>query len=397
MKLIQAIMKKKPKITIGVLAVVGTLLAARLLFFGNSAQTTYLTEVVRRGDIVQSVNATGDVTAIQLVSLGAQVSGQIQKLYVRLGQLVQKGDLVAQIDSTTKLNELNINKAKLDTYKAQLKSRQISLRVAQKQYDREKALFAGEATSRENLENAEDALAAAKAAVNELESLIRQTQIAVNTSEVNLGYTKIMAPLSGTVVAVYVEEGQTVNANQTTPTIAQIADLGQMSIKVQISEGDVTKVKPGMEVKYSILGEPGSFFTTTLQSVDPGLTTMTDKSYNESTSSESAVYYYGKLIVPNPDGRLRIGMTVQSSITIASARDVLMVPSIVVKRNGDKSFVNLLGKDNMLVERQVEVGLSDNMNTQIVSGLSEGDVVVSSQMSAGELAGAANVRLRVPR
>ena len=395
-------MRKAFKIAILAVALLCILLFIYFKFAGSDEQVTYLTEKVIKGDIVQTVNATGDIAAQQLVSVGAQVSGQVKRLYVHLGQQVNKGDMVAEIDDLTQVNELDINKAKLDTYKAQLVSRQITLKVAQKQYDREVTLFKQNATSHENLENAEDALAAAKAAVNELQSLIKQTQIAVNTSEVNLGYTKISAPLTGTVLSLHVEEGQTVNANQTTPTIVQIADLSQMEIKLQISEGDVTKVKPGMPVSYSILSEPGVMYETTLQSVDPGLTTLTDKSYDTSSSSSSgssstAVYYYGKLVASNPQGKLRIGMTVQSTITVASARHVLIVPSIAIHQADGQVYVNLMQKDGGIVEKVIETGISDNMNTEVISGLNEGDVVISSQMTAGEISGSMGSRMRAPR
>jgi macrolide-specific efflux system membrane fusion protein len=372
------------------------LIALLFYLFAPGQKITYLTETVRRGNIVQTVNATGDIAALQLVSVGAQVSGQILKLHVQLGQQLNKGDIVAEIDSTTQLNELNTGKAKLRTYQAQLQARQITLRVARKQYEREKSLYAREATSRENLENAEDAYAAAQAAVDEMQSLIQQTSIAVNTAEVNLGYTRISAPLAGTVVAVHVEEGQTVNANQTTPTIVQIADLGMMEIKIQISEADVTKVRPGMKVEYSILGEPGQIFTTVLQAVDPGLTSLTDKKYQENTASESAVYYYGKLTAPNPEGKLRIGMTVQSAITIAAVENVLMAPSIAIQQRHGLHFVRLMNDNGIPVEREVETGLSDNINTEIKSGLQAGDVVVSAQMATEEM-GAVNTRMRSPR
>lgn len=143
-------------------------------------------------------------------------------------------------------------------------------------------------TSQQNLENARDTYATARANVNEMESLIKQTQITINTDETNLGYTKIRAPLNGTIVSVPVEEGQTVNANQTTPTIVQIANLGDMEIDIQISEGDITKVKPGMPVDYTILSEPNTIFHAKLDSIDPGLTTLTDGSYSKSSTSSSS-------------------------------------------------------------------------------------------------------------
>ncbi|MDR1396974.1 MAG: efflux RND transporter periplasmic adaptor subunit [Desulfarculales bacterium] len=373
------------------LALIAVCLLAYTMF-SEDDKVTYLTERAGRGDIIQTVSATGDVAARQLVSVGAQVSGQIKKLHVQLGQLVERGGLVAEIDSTTQLNELNINKARLGTYQAQRLSRQIALKVARKQHERELELFKQNATSHENLENAENTMAAAKAALDEINSLIKQTEIAVSTAEVNLSYTRISAPLAGTVVAVHVEEGQTVNANQTTPTIVQIADLSQMEIKLQISEGDVTKVEPGMKVSYSILGEPNVFYETVLQSVDPGLTTLSDQKYGVASSSgssaESAVYYYGNLIVSNQEGKLRIGMTVQSTIMIAEVSGVVILPTVALQQEAGVTFVNLLDdKSYQTVRREVETGLSDNLNSEIKSGLQEGDTVVSAQMADGEALG----------
>lgn len=212
-------MRKHIKLIVSVAALLLFLLIIALVFSGGEEKVSYLTETVQRGDIVKTVNATGEVAAGQLVSVGAQVSGQIEKLAVQLGQEVKKGDLIADIDSTTQRNDLEINKAKLNTYEAQLVSREIALKVAESQYEREKKLKTRDAASDESLENAENTLAAARASVDETKSLISQTQISVNTAETNLGYTRILAPMDGTVVSVPVEEGQTVNANQTTPTI----------------------------------------------------------------------------------------------------------------------------------------------------------------------------------
>ncbi len=356
---------------------------------GNQEKLDYITETVRVADIRKVVNATGEVGAVQLVSVGAQVSGQIEKLYVSVGQQVRKGDPIADIDSTTQRNDLDINKAKLDTYHAQLAAKQVALKVAQTRYNREAQLKKTNSTSRESLEDAENALATAKAAVAELESQIRQAQIAVNTAETNLGYTEISAPLDGTVVAVPVEEGQTVNANQTTPTIVQIADLSRMEIKIEIAEGDITQVKPGMAVDYTILAEPGATRRAVLDSIDPGLTTLSDGAYesSSSSSSDSAVYYYAKAVVPNSDGALRIGMTTQNVIVVESVDQVTAVPSIAVFiRPGGEAYVRLLRPDGSVEERAVETGLSNNMLTEIRSGLQVGDKVVSAQMTRAEAA-----------
>ena len=153
---------------------------------------------------------------------------------------VKKGDMIAEIDSTTQQNEVDSTKAKLKSYQAQLTAAQITEKVAQQQYDRTKKLAEQKAASAEDLENAEDVLATAKSRVTELESTIKETEIALSTAETNLGYTRITATLDGTVVSVPVKVGQTINAAMNTPTIVQVADLSKMEILIEISEGDVT-------------------------------------------------------------------------------------------------------------------------------------------------------------
>ena len=186
-------------------------------YFQPEPQTSYITETVKRGDISQTVSATGEISPSNLVSVGAQASGQIKKLYVKLGQQVKKGDLIAEINSTNQVNTLNTEKSKLETYQAKLVSAEIALNSAEKKYKREAALWKENATSKEDLESAQDALAAAKANVAELKASIKQTKISINTAESELGYTRITATMDGTVVAIPVEEGQTVNAVQSTP------------------------------------------------------------------------------------------------------------------------------------------------------------------------------------
>jgi len=357
-------------------------------------QVSYLTEKVRRGDIIQTVVTTGEVASAQLVDVGAQVSGQIERLLVVTGQKVSQGELIAEIDSTSQRNELATSQARLESYEAQLLARRTALKTAQAKYDRELKLKQRDATVEENLDNAEQALASAQAALAETESLIIQARIAVDTAETNLGYTRITSPLAGTVVSVPVEEGQTVNASQQAPTLAKIADLSRMEIKMQISEGDVTKLRPGLRVSYTILSEPDRVFTGVLDSVDPGLTALSDGGYTGSTAAGTAVYYYGKLKADNADGTLRIGMTTQNTIIIDEARDALMVPSIAVNPTGlDTAVVRVLEK-KLPADRTISTGLSDNMNTQVLSGLAEGEEVVAAQMSAAEVESAATVRMR---
>ncbi len=395
---------RNPKVWIGASTILVLIVAAvSFWILTQEDDITYMTERVRSGNINQVVEATGEVAAVNLVSVGAQVSGQIKKLYVVLGQEVKQGEMIAEIDSQTQENTLNTDKAKLSNYKAQLEARKIILNISKKQYDRELVLIKTNSTSQESLENARNAYATAKANVNEMESLITQTQIAINTDETNLGYTKIRAPLDGTIVSVPVEEGQTVNANQTTPTIVQIANLNDMEIDIEISEGNITKDKPNNDVTYTILSEPNTIFKAKLDSIDPGLTTLTDGSYDKSSStsastssSSEAVYYYGRAYVENPEGKLRIGMMTQNTIHVTSAENVLIVPSITITSRQDKHYVRVLSDDNTVERREVEVGISDGVYTEIRSGLAEGERVISSEVIKGEQIGETS-RMRRPR
>lgn len=345
---------------------------------------SYITEPVIRKNIEKSVNATGEVKAIELVTVGAQTSGKIEYLPVKVGQRIQKGDLIAQIDSTTQENDVNSTKAKLTSLKAQLNAAEISAKIAEKQFIREQRLLKKNAASQEDFENAKDAFEAAKAKVTELKASIAETALALNTAETNLGYTKITAPLDGVVVSVPVKTGQTVNAAMNTPTIVQIADLSQMEILIEISEGDIGKVQTGAKVTYTVLSAPETVYETTLKSIDPGLTLLTNGEYTEVVGSDEAIYYYGRLVVDNPDGALRIGMTTQNVIYVAQADNVLTVPVLAVKKDGAQSYVNVLTPTG-IQRHAVITGLSDGVDIEIKSGVSDHDTVVIAQMSESEV------------
>ena len=377
----------------GAVNIVGIWLGTK--FLGNDDNITYITEKVQRQNIQKVVNAAGEVRAIQLVTVGAQVSGKIETLYVTVGQVVKKGDLIAEIDSTTQQNEVDINKAKLNSYEAQLAAAKVSLKIAEKKYKRTQALRKQNAASAEDLEDAEDAYETAKSKVTELDSTIKETEISLSTAETNLGYTKITAPLDGTIVSVPVKQGQTINAAMDTPTIVQIADLSQMEILIEISEGDISNIKPGVKVTYSILGDLNNIYETTLKSIDPGLTLLTNNEYTEVVGSDEAIYYYGRLVVPNDRGVLRIGMTTQNVIYEDSAEDVLTVPATAIKNEGQGKFVEILTK-NGVEKRSVVTGVSDGLNIEVKSGVKEGEEAVLAKMSSAEISDKTS-KIRGPR
>ncbi|WIM82785.1 efflux RND transporter periplasmic adaptor subunit [Gallibacterium anatis] len=376
------------------IAVVLIILAA-IYYFNLQSQpkTTYLTETAKYSDIQQTVVATGTVRSSNRVEVGARVSGKVEKILVKLGQKVKKGELIAELDSITQENTLNSAQAQLTAYKAQLVAAQTAYRVANSNFQRIAKLYKRKASSLDDYENAQNNLDSAKANVEQIQAQIKQSEIEVNTAATNLNYTKITSPIDGTVISIPVSVGQTVNANQTTPTIIQVADLDTMLIKPEISEGDITKIKPGMKVQFTTLAEPDEIYQAEIASVDPALTTLTDNEYSESVSDTNAIYYYANVLVPNPEHKLQIGMTTQNTIITAQKQHVLVVPTLAIQKRNGQNSVQILDGDKV-VEKVVQIGLHDDINTEILSGLNEGDNVILSQSSANE---AASVKVRTPR
>ena len=376
------------------LAIAGVLIGGVIYYFTqyNQTGTTFLTEEVKRSDVEKTVVASGSIESSNEVDVGAQVSGKITKLYVTLGQEVKKGDMIADIDSTTQVNNLNTKKAALASLQAQLKGRQTAYDVALSSYNRLAKLYKQQATSLDSLNTAKSALDTTKAEMEALRESIKQAEIEVNTAETNVSYTKITSPIDGTVISTPISEGQTVNSNQSTPTIVTVANLDRMLIKAEISEGDITKVKAGQEVNFKILSDNLTVYQAVIDSVDPATTTKTDAksssslSSTTSSSSTAAVYYYANMSVNNPNRVLRIGMTTENTIKIASVKNVLTVPNMSLQKEGNRYFVRVL-KGTQAEQREVQIGEQNDFQTEIKSGLTEGERVILSQLAEGEQVG----------
>lgn len=280
-----------------------------------------------------------------MVSVGAQVSGQVKKMYVQLGDQVKQGQLIAQIDSIRQENELKTAKANIQNQQAQLAVQQANLAKVEAEYKRQQAMFSQDATSRAELETALANFKTAQAQIAAINAQIEQSRLTLATAQENLGYTSIIAPMDGTVVAIVTEEGQTVNANQTAPTIVKLAKLDTMTIKAQISEADVMKVEKGQTVYFTTLGNSEKKHYAQLRQVEPAPNSINTETTNTSSSSSSTAVYYNALFdVPNEDGKLRIDMTAQVYIVLAEAKNVLTIPAAAIqtkrsnkKENGNNS------------------------------------------------------------
>lgn len=362
------------------LAVIAILVYAYSRYTAAPA-TSYITEPVRRGNIEQTVLANGMLQASKLVSVGAQVSGQIQTLPVTLGQQVKKGELIAQIDSLTQQNNLKAAQASLQSIDAQILAKQAQIHQSQLEYNRQRTMLAADASARANFETAQANLAVYRAQLKQLKAEREQAVVKVDSAKLDLGYTTITAPMDGTVVYTAVEVGQTVNANQSTPTIVEMAQLNKMTIKAQISEADVIHVHPGQPVYFTTLGQPEHRYTAKLRAIEPGPTSMTGNDSNLTFSNSEAIYYNGLFDVDNPNQVLRIGMTAEVSIVLKQATDVLLVPAQVLQKTAQGGYRVPLLVNGSLEQRPVKVGINNKVYAEITEGLKAGDQVVTGTSS----------------
>ena len=351
------------------------------------------TSAAARGDLEIDVLATGTIEAAKLVSVGAQATGEIKHLYVALGDKVKKGDPIAEIDSKQQDNDLQRASAVLQSARADLSARKAALKQAELAVARLRALVAIDAGAHSDLETAEANVDSARANVTVAESTIAQDVLAEDTARVNVGYAHVVAPMDGTVVAIVTEQGQTVNSVQISPTIIKLARLDTMTVKAQISEADVPRVKAGMPVYFTLLGDPDTRYETTLRAVEPGPTTLaSDTSTTTATSSSAAtaVYYNGIFDVPNPQGKLRIAMTAQATIVLDRIKDALLIPSAALGAKGkDGRYTVRVVSDaaasagaGVPQERQVRIGLDNHVQAQVLGGLKAGERVVTSEAQA---------------
>lgn len=339
----------------------------------------YITASAETRDLEQLIMADGTLKARKQVSVGAQVSGQIKKLHVTLGQEVKQGELLVEIDDLPQQNALKDALAQRDNLQAQLDSKEATLRNARLAYQRQRQIVARGLGSTADHDSAKATLNETQADIRALNAQRVQAEIAMDTARVNLGYTRILAPLSGTVVAMPVEEGQTLNASQSTPTLLKIAQLDTMTVEARISEADVINVRVGMPVYFTILGNSQRRFEGSLRAIEPAPDTINDDD-TTSSSDSSAIYYHGLFEVPNQDGQLRISMTAKVYLVVARLKDALVIPAIALQ--GDQ--VRVVDNGGKISLRRVKVGLNNKVDAQILSGLSAGERVIVSEVSAGQ-------------
>lgn len=353
-------------------------------FMGRPADKPVLITVqTARMDLEESVLASGVIHAQNTVEVGAQVSGQLQHLHVTLGERVTKGQLLAEIDPQRQRSALENAQAGLANVRAQKRAKEALLRQYELELARQRRMRGHDASAQADLESAEAQVASTRAEIAALEAQIAQARTEVDTAQVDLGYTRISAPIDGVVVSIDTKEGQTIISAQTVPTILTLAVLDTITVKAEISEADVAKVRPGQEVYFTTLGD-ATRHQSTLRAIEPGPTTDIDDA--TSASSADAIYYNGLFDLPNPDHALRIGMTAQATIVLARAQNALCIPVSAlgpVGEDGRPTVSVLRGETRELVS--IRTGISDKVHVQILEGLQDGDVVVVGDSSSKDL------------
>ncbi|QHF49941.1 MULTISPECIES: efflux RND transporter periplasmic adaptor subunit [Pseudomonas] len=343
----------------------------------------FATVPVSRGDIESSVTALGTLQPRRYVDVGAQASGQIRKIHVEVGDVVKQGQLLVEIDPSTQKAKLDASQFSIENLKAQLQEQQAQHELARQKYQRQQNLAAGGATREEDVQTARAELKATQARIDMFRAQIRQAEASLRSDQAELGYTRIYAPMEGTVVALDAREGQTLNAQQQTPLILRIAKLSPMTVWAEVSEADIGHVKPGMTAYFTTLSGGNRRWSSTVRQILPvppkplDQTSQGGGSPASSSKSGSArvVLYTVLLDVDNADNALMAEMTTQVFFVADQAKNVLTAPVAALQGSAvaNRQTAQVITANGEIQSREVRTGISDRLRVQIVEGLNEGD------------------------
>ena len=340
------------------------------------------TVTVTRADIENSVTALGTLQPRRYVDVGAQASGQIRKIHVEAGDQVQEGQLLVEIDPATQKAKLDASRYAIENLQAQLQEQKAQHQLAHQKYQRQQRLSAGNATREEDVQTAKAELSATQARVQMFQAQIRQAQASLRSDEAELGYTRIYAPMTGTVVAVDARVGQTLNAQQQTPLILRIAKLSPMTVWAEVSEADIGHVKPGMSAYFTTLSGGSRRWTSTVRQIlpiPPKPLNETQGSGSPSSTSKSGtgrvVLYTVLLDVDNADNALMAEMTTQVFFVASQVKDALSVPVAALQSvpGSAAQIARVVAKNGAIEDREGRLGISDRLRVEVLEGLNEGD------------------------
>ncbi|MDA7746877.1 efflux RND transporter periplasmic adaptor subunit [Psychromonas sp.] len=376
---------KKIKLILSAVLIVSLMIGGMLYFHKQDSTTEriYSTQPVVQGTIEDVVLTNGVLYPYKMVNVGAQVSGKLETIPVSIGDKLKQGDLIAQIDNLSQKNVLKEAQASLNIINAQYRAKEAQIYQSKLAFERQKKMLVQNASSQSSYDAAEAELLVYQAELEQLVAEKNKALISVDNAELDLGYTRIESPIDGTVVYVSVEEGQTVNTNQSTPSIVEVAQLNIMTVKAQVSEADVIHVNEGQEVYFSILGAPEHKFHGTVRTIESGPTLMTGDDSELSIDDNDAIYYNTLFDVDNSENLLKFGMTAQVSIILDSAKEALLVPAqVLTKKLATDNLYRVSVLVNGQVEnRDIEVGINNKIQAQVLNGLEQGEQIIIGEAS----------------
>lgn len=325
-----------------------------------------------RGTIEEVVTAQGKLEPNQYVDVGTQVSGQLKKIYVDIGDAVKKGQLLAEIDPRIYQAQVEANEARINSLKAQLKQQKAELKLAEQNLKRNQNLIAVNAVSQQVLQESESQAAVAEAQVESIAAQIQETESNLQGNRTNLSFTKIYAPMAGTVATMPAREGQTLNANQSAPIILQVANLDTMTVRAQVAEADVIRLQEGMAAYFTTLGDPDRRWQGKVRQILP------------SPQIVNNVVLYDVLIDVKNEGRqLMTGMTTQVFFIFGKAENATIIPAEALTRRAPdqdnekgKAYLVSVATESGRERRVIYVGLQTRTHTQVTAGLTEGERIL---------------------
>lgn len=344
-------------------------------------QVDFVTEKVAPGNIQSSITATGTIEPVTSVTVGTQVSGIVSKLYVDYNSVVKKGQVIAELDKSNLMSQLNSAKANLQQMQANLRKAQEDLAYQHANFNRYKTLYNKGLVSANDFETARLSYQTASQSVSSVRQQVNAAQEEVKRAQTNLGYATITSPIDGIVLSKSVEEGQTVAASFSTPELFTIAqDLTNMQVVANVDEADIGGVKEGERVTFTVDAYPDETFQGTVKQVR-----------QEATTTNNVVTYEVVISAPNANLKLKPGLTANVTIFTAERSGVLSVSSKALRYTPTKETVGHMkivdggGKSkvwviegNTIKSVPVNIGMTDGTHTQILSGVSRGQVIVTS-------------------
>lgn len=336
----------------------------------------------RTGDIEDAVTALGKIQPRDYVDVGAQVSGQLKTLTVKVGDTVKAGALLAEIDPQLQVAKLELDRAQLAQLEADRAVQQLQVELSSAQFERQVKMKGDGATRDDVFEQKRSDMRIARAKLDSIDAQIRAARSTIKADEAQLGYTRIFAPLNGTVVSIDARPGQTVIASQQVPVLLRIADLSSMTVWAQVSEADITRLRTGMDVYFTTLGHADRKWNAKLSQLLPAPPKApgTATTPGVTTPGASSVVLYTALFdVDNSAGELRPEMSAQVYFVVARAKDAVIIPASALSASDKTNTVTVAAPHDKLESRTVKVGVRNRFDVQIVEGVSTGDKVVQKR------------------